>query len=85
MKDFVLIYNRISGALRLSEFDDPAEAVRVRLEREKEFRDDPNTEVVLITAESLDDIKKTHSRYFLGVADNFSLSGEYDLVGVEKA
>lgn len=85
MKDFVLIYNRISGALRLSEFDDPAEAVRVRLEREKEYRDDPNTEVVLVTAESLDDIKKTHSRYFMDVADNFSLSGNYDLVGVEQA
>lgn len=85
MKDFVLIYNRISGALRLSEFDDPAEAVRVRLEREKEYRDDPNTELVLVTAESLDDIKKTHSRYFMDVADNFSLSGNYDLVGVEQA
>lgn len=85
MKDFVLIYKRISGALRLSEFDDPAEAVRVRLEREKEHRDAPNTEVVLVTAESLDDVKKTHSRYFMGVADNFSLSGEFDLVGVEKA
>lgn len=85
MKDLVLIYNRISGALRLSEFDDPAEAVRVRLEREKEYRDDPNTEVVLVTAESLDDIKKTHSRYFMDVADNFSLSGNYDLVGVEQA
>lgn len=85
MKDFVLIYNRKSGNLRLSEFEDPVEAVRVRMEREKFYRGDPDTEVVLITAHDLDDIKKTHSRYFMNVAENFSLSGDYDLVGVEEA
>ena len=65
MSLFLLEYDRPAGELiRLTEFPDSerdrAYAERNRLELAKE----PHIEVVVLEADSLETIKKTHRRYF---------------------
>ena len=79
MKYFVLVYNSKTGELRMSEFADRDAALALRIEREDRYRGEPDVEVVVIAAHSLDEIKQSHSRYFMNVAKNFSLSGDYEL------
>lgn len=50
-----------------TDYDDALEAYAVR---EREHRLDPAVEVVLLGADSLDTIKKTHSSYFLRPAEH---------------
>ena len=52
--------------------DDDADAelaMRVRFEREMKERTRPNLEVIVLQAESLDAIKRTHARYFRSVEE----------------
>ena len=67
MRMFLLIYDRTKGELlSLKEFDEPAraEALTERFQVEASKRDKPQIEVVLLSAETLEDLKQTHSRYF---------------------
>lgn len=66
MKHFLLIYDRTQGELREKwmVFEDVVEATRERNRREREFVADPNIEVVVIGSASLEDLTRTHSRYF---------------------
>jgi hypothetical protein len=62
---FLLVYNKSSGELEIEEF--AADADRAAAEygqRERRFRDRSEIEVVLVGADSLDTVKKTHSHYF---------------------
>ncbi len=66
MHHFVLVYKRSTGTLEeLRDFGaDQSAALEARFEREKREAGDPDVEVVLLGAPSLDALKRTHARYF---------------------
>lgn len=67
MKQFLIVFDRQTGRLvELREFEAEEEdkAFAVRFERELAERSRPNIEVVLLGAESLEQVKTTHARYF---------------------
>ncbi|OFT77996.1 hypothetical protein HMPREF3104_00425 [Corynebacterium sp. HMSC30G07] len=63
MKQFLIVYNRRTGDRQLTEYAYGAQAIRARLEAESQ-NSNPDVEIVVIGAASLDDLKVTHSRYF---------------------
>lgn len=66
MTSFLMQYNRRTGHLDVTEFvGDTAreEAMAARVDAE-DSRPSPDIEVVVLTANSLDDLKVTHGRYF---------------------
>jgi len=71
MAHYLLVYDRAAGrVLRERTFDSRAEALRARFEAEREHRDDGgNVEVVVLSAQSRNDLLQTHSRYFLSLAE----------------
>jgi hypothetical protein len=67
VKYFLLVYRRSAGRLAEPPQDlgsDRDAALRVRFERERRERADPDVEVVVLGAASLDALKRTHARYF---------------------
>jgi hypothetical protein len=66
MRNFLVIFNRRTGANSVQEF--PAgcgrEAVRQRFVIERQHRDDPDIEVAVLGSGSREELEKTHSRYF---------------------
>ena len=70
MAGFVIQYHRFSGDRIVQEFIGPngsREALTARLKLESE-RPNDDWEIVSLNSDSLDTIKKTHSRYFRGHA-----------------
>lgn len=70
MPGFVIEYNRATGDRRVTEFlesDGHRAALRFRLERERERISD-EWEVVSLNSDSLQTVRRTHSRYFTGHA-----------------
>jgi hypothetical protein len=68
MAGYVIEYNRRTGEWQVHEFlgaDGPRRALRERL-RLEESRVDPDIELASINADSLETVRKTHSRYFQG-------------------
>ena len=66
MAYFLLVYDRSSGQLvRQLSFDDDATALRGRFDAEREFKEQPNIEIVALSAASEEDLRRTHARYFL--------------------
>ena len=67
MKFFLIVYDRKTGKI-LDQHEygsqDGEEALRARSARELLEKDRPDLEVVVLGAESLEALKKTHSRYF---------------------
>jgi hypothetical protein len=69
VKHFLLVYDRPTGDLvQFREFADYGDALneRFRLER---VRTNPHHEIVVLSAESQDNLKRTHSRYFKSVEE----------------
>jgi hypothetical protein len=65
MRYFLLIYNRAHRHLQtVQEFTDRDEAGRAYVATERAAQGDPGLEIVLIGADSLDTIKRTHGQYF---------------------
>jgi len=65
---FVVVYDRASGSLiRLDRFAGGSEALEARFRAEAEFRGRPDVEVVALAAESEEELRRTHGRYFLGL------------------
>ena len=67
MPGYVIEFNRRSGAANVTEFpgaDGHRDALRLRLELEKARRD-PDMEIVSLVSDSLDTVRRTHSRYFV--------------------
>jgi hypothetical protein len=64
--DIVVVYDRASAnVLEQHPFEnDLSNALAVRLSREIAYRARPDVEVVLLRAASMDDLKKSHARYF---------------------
>lgn len=63
--EFVITYKRRSGESFLKQFSDSTQALKERLRREAAI-DDPDVEIAHISAPSLESLKKSHSRYFMG-------------------
>ncbi|WP_297006202.1 hypothetical protein [uncultured Corynebacterium sp.] len=63
---YVMEYRRSDGALAVEEFGMPREAIQRQFELEDKHRGDDDVEVATISAENLDAVKRTHSRYFAG-------------------
>lgn len=67
---FLLLYRLPDRSVEITEFQGNYEAAATAYtQREEELRGNDETEVVLVGADSLDTIKKTHSHYFLGGGD----------------
>jgi hypothetical protein len=69
MAGFLVIYNRKSREWSVEEFDGPdghKAALLRRLELEHD-RTDPDVEIASLNSDSLETVKKTHSRYFEGM------------------
>lgn len=65
MKNFFITYRRKSGESRITQFHDSVQTSRERLRLEAEISD-PDIEIAHISARSLESLKKSHSRYFMG-------------------
>ncbi|MFJ4170804.1 hypothetical protein ACIPY3_14950 [Paenarthrobacter sp. NPDC089714] len=68
MAGFVIKYNRRTGDRIVKEFPGRLghrEALKLRLELERE-RESREWEIVSLNSDSLETVKKTHSRYFTG-------------------
>lgn len=65
MADFIIIYKRNSGESFIEQFSDSTQALKERLRREAAI-DDPDIEIAHISSPSLESLKKSHSRYFMG-------------------
>jgi hypothetical protein len=65
MRGYVIEFNRRTRDRRVTELATPHEAMEYRLQLEAE-RLDENIEIVALISESLETLKRTHSRYFIG-------------------
>ncbi len=69
MNYFLVVYDRATGECRLRDFGAAREAaLRARFEAEQSGIGE-DTEVVVLSASSRDDLERTHSRYFHSVAE----------------
>jgi hypothetical protein len=69
--NFLLAYDRRTGALEIKEFrgeNARARALAARLQTEGRSRG-TDREVVVIAADSKDELRRTHARYFQTVGD----------------
>jgi hypothetical protein len=66
MRNFLVIFNRRTGANSVQEFPVGCgrEAVRQRFILERQYRDDPDIEVAVLGSGSREELEKTHSLYF---------------------
>lgn len=65
MSSFVVQYNRRTGEVEITEFAEGRhrDAMRHRLALEQE-RTNRDVEIVSLVSDSIDDVRRTHSRYF---------------------
>lgn len=66
-----MVYNRRTGENSVREFSSGTgrEAIRERFEQERQYRDNPDVEVVVLSSSSREELEETHSRYFRSVVD----------------
>jgi hypothetical protein len=70
VQHYLLVYDRREGRIvRRRRFDDPNVALTARFTAEREFRDAPDMEIVVLGAESLAALRQTHARYFKRVQE----------------
>jgi hypothetical protein len=68
MKHFLVVFDRAEGRLcRLTEYASSAGALQARFDAEKLHRAHPDIEVVVLSAPSKADLRRTHARYFQDV------------------
>lgn len=61
---YLVVYDTGAGKATVTEFDDSAEALSAYSAVEDENRDRADIEVVLLSADSIETIRRTHSSYF---------------------
>jgi hypothetical protein len=65
MRHYLLIYDRRAGKItRHRRYLNPGDALTARFEAEREHQNNPDIEVVVLSAESWTTVQRTHSRYF---------------------
>lgn len=66
IRHFLVVYDVVRSRAEVEDFgEDYDAALEAYAEREHEHRFDPAFEVVLLGADSIETIKKTHSSYFV--------------------
>jgi hypothetical protein len=77
MRNFLVVYNRRTGATTVREFGEgrAREAIRQRFAAEQVHRGDPDIEVVVLGSSSRDELVKTHSRYFRSATEILERAG----------
>lgn len=68
MKYFLLDYDHDTSEVSVTPIEDTSEALAAYSEREREVLGSSH-EVVLFYGESEDDLRRTHARYFVGIAE----------------
>lgn len=77
MNSYLVVYDRRSGHRDITEYPGPGGrtvALQERLRVERKHRRD-HVEVVVITANSQDELRRTHSRYFGTVSELADAAG----------
>ena len=69
---YLLIYDRSQGSVRMVSFSLLDAALTARFNAEREFSDDPEIEIVVLSADSHEDLARTHSRYLKGLHDRLN-------------
>jgi hypothetical protein len=70
MKHYLLVYSRREGRiLRRRAYRGASDALEARFDAEREYKGQPDIEVVVLGGESWASVKRTHSRYFSRVQD----------------
>jgi hypothetical protein len=70
MNYYLVVYDHESGKVRVEDFGDASDAALARrFELERRLRDETRKEVVVLSAESRDALKRTHARYFKNVRE----------------
>jgi hypothetical protein len=70
VQHYLVIYNRRAGKIvRRQRFQTAGPAMAARFEAEREFREEPDLEIVVLGADSWEALRQTHSRYFEGVQE----------------
>jgi spore cortex formation protein SpoVR/YcgB (stage V sporulation) len=74
---FLLVYDRTKGLLiEQQAFEERARAMRARFRAEIRYAGRPEIEIVALTAESEQELRRTHGRYFLGLTELADRIGE---------
>lgn len=60
----LIVYHRRTGAAVRTPFDNTHDALQARFSYERTHGIDPDVEVVTITATRIDQIRRTHGKYF---------------------
>jgi hypothetical protein len=69
-KHYLLIYNKRQGKIiRHTDFSQADNALAARFDAEREFNGNSEIEVVVLGADSWEDLNRTHSRYFKGLGE----------------
>jgi len=70
MTHFLLVYDRDAGQLLRKEvFVNSSDAMQARFRAESEFAGRREIEVVALDAESEEELRRTHGRYFFSLAE----------------
>jgi len=71
MPNFLIIYNRRTGVQSIEEFapGHGRDAIRARFAAERQHRNEPDIEVVVLSSDSRATLERTHSRYFNNVEE----------------
>ena len=65
MNHYLVVFDRSKGVVvRHHAYPGRVEALEARFAAEREFRDDPDIEVVVLGGSSWAAVKRTHARYF---------------------
>lgn len=65
---YLLVYDRRQGkVIQQKSFARPDEALAARFDAERGFSGQPEIEIVVLGADSWEDLTRTHSRYFKGL------------------
>lgn len=72
---FILVFNRLTGQLINNEsFDDVNIAADELSVLEHKYAENENIEVLLVSSDSVETLKKTHGHYFAGPSDELDYS-----------
>lgn len=64
---FLLVFDHVNGELRRQDsFHESRKAIAAYTDCERQYRDDPMIEIVLIGSDSIETVKLTHANYFDG-------------------
>lgn len=70
MRNYLVVFDKARGHItHFEEFDDGATALRARFAAERRHVGDPNIEIVVLGADSVANLHRTHARYFMTVGE----------------